>query len=41
MPCEVLPSPGRYVPDDPWMKVLAKWLGWLRIMHFIETGESE
>ncbi|CAB4787238.1 unannotated protein [freshwater metagenome] len=29
----VLPSPGRYVPDGPRMKVLAGWLGWLRILQ--------
>jgi len=31
MPFKVSPSPGRYVPDGPRMKVLADWLGWERI----------
>jgi len=33
MPFKVSPSPGRYVPDGPRMKVLAGWLGWVRIGH--------
>jgi len=28
------------VPDGPRMKVLAGWLGWLRIMHIIADRES-
>jgi len=31
MPFKVSPSPGRYVPDGPRMKVLAGWLGGVRI----------